>query len=313
MILTKLFLLTICLSVCVIPPAKSKMIRQSPSAVSKPASSLSTVNSLQNILYPALQSLVTAPLKLLQELIREIRVYLQEHNFRELLDLNFLRQSFQRFPQRISTYWHTFTEMEFHCIRRTFCDLSDYTSHRVPAWINQILVIYFSTFSQNNAYYQAVTNGLVTHNCHLVYAECEPKAFLSRLSGNMSQSLATTMEPIRDAINELVHVTAATLDSLGAKPTPASTDLVVPESGSDLSDTDEVDHRIQNAAHDDDDDDAFRLSSNPSDDTSNFVDLREPPMLLRPLTGSFHAMPVTSNHDNVRFQPRPIMRPIDRL
>src|SRR5699024_4692026 len=100
---------------------------------------------------------------------------------RDLFDVTFLRQSLQRLPARLLDYWTTFTDMEFECIRRTLCDLADFTTRHVPQWFNQILVIYFNTFSANNDYYQAVTNGLVTHTCPLIYNRCDPKSFMDRI------------------------------------------------------------------------------------------------------------------------------------
>ncbi|KAH9426821.1 hypothetical protein DERP_002921 [Dermatophagoides pteronyssinus] len=193
-------------------------------ATSSSSSTSNAMITLTNIILPTMRAIIQAPIRLLQELIVEIRLFLSSHNFSEMLDAKFLRTLLQRLPERIGHYWLTFVEMENECIQRTLCDVADFTTHHVPHWFKQIMLVYFTTFNQN-VYFEAINNGLIAHNCQAKFSQCDPNSFLSRLSNNMSQSIHTTVEPIRVAFSELVNVTVSTLDSMSSTTEPS----VLPE------------------------------------------------------------------------------------
>lgn len=184
------------------------------------ASSSNAMITLSNLILPTIRAIIQAPVRLIQELISEIRLFLSSHNFTEMLDAKFLRTLLQRLPERIGHYWLTFVEMENECIQRTLCDVADFTTHHVPHWVKQILLIYFTTFNQN-VYFEAINNGLIAHNCQAKFSQCDPNSFLSRLSNNMSQSIHTTVEPIRVAFSEFVNVTVSALDSMASTTEPS--------------------------------------------------------------------------------------------
>lgn len=209
-------------SLLLIPTAEATItLRQASPSATAPAVAGSTAlsvssqaNIVQQVLIPAIRTLVAAPLRILHQLYLEVRDFLATHNFRQMFDVGMINQMMTIVPKRITEYWTTFREVETACVRRTLCDLADHTSTRVPHWFNQILTIYFTTFSQNSQYYQAVLNGLVSHNCPAVYPDCDPSAFMNRLSGNVGQSVNATIAPVRDAFNNLVAVTAATIETV---------------------------------------------------------------------------------------------------
>lgn len=221
---------------CIRQNESKRMKRQtgSESTALATSSSSSAMVTLSNLVLPTIRAIIQAPVKMLQELMMEFREFMSTHNFSEMLDTTFIRALLQRLPERIGKYWVSFLELESECIQRTLCDLADFTTHHVPQWVRQIMLIYFTTFNQN-IYFEAINNGLIAHNCQAKFTQCDPNSFLSRISNNMSQSLHTTVEPIRVAFNELINVTVSTLDSIGA--TTESSQPLVP--GIDEADEDD--------------------------------------------------------------------------
>lgn len=188
--------------------ATRRQKRQTETAVAVPNSS--AMVALTNLVMPTIRALVQAPVKMIQELIIEIREFLSTHNFSEMLDTTFIRSIVQRLPERAGRYWMSFLELESECIQRTLCDVADFTTHQVPQWVKQILLVYFTTFNEN-IYFEAINNGLIAHNCQAKFSQCDPNSFLSKLSNNVSDSIHTTVSPIKDALNDLVNVTLSTL------------------------------------------------------------------------------------------------------
>lgn len=211
-------------SLLLIPSAEATItIRQAPTpsattgaAAASTALSIPGQTNIMQVLLPAARTLIAAPLKIMHQLYLEIRAFLATHNFRQMFDVGVINQLVTVVPKRIQEYWVAFHEVETACVRRTLCDLADHTSKRVPHWFNQILTIYFTTFSQNSQYYQAVLNGLVSHNCPAVYPDCDPSAFMNRLTGNVGQSFNATVAPVREAFANLMAVTAATIDTVAS-------------------------------------------------------------------------------------------------
>ncbi|KAI2803327.1 hypothetical protein BLOT_007454 [Blomia tropicalis] len=177
-------------------------------------SSSSSFGSLRRILLPAFQSIVSSPFRILRQLLNEVFHFMQNHHIWELYDVRFLQQIASRIPDRTFVYWNTLMEVEAKCVQRTICDLSEFTSHHIPKWAEQISLIYLNTFVERYPTYQVIIHGLTTRQCRKFYADCDPDSFITRLKGNVTESIATTVEPLKDAINGLVNATASTIQSL---------------------------------------------------------------------------------------------------
>ena len=55
---------------------------------------------------------------------------------------------------------------------------------------------------------------MTSHQCATLYSECDPEKFLNQLRSNVTETITTTAAPMLDAFNDLVTVTASTLNSL---------------------------------------------------------------------------------------------------
>lgn len=196
-------------------------IRQSAAAATGTALSTKTSTGLmQSVVLPALRTMVHTPIKMIQQFLTDLRALIQNHSMGDVFDVRLVNQLVTKLPLRLTAYWQTFQTVEMECITRTLCDLSEYTSPRIPSWLHQILVIYFTTFSQGNVYYQSLANGMINHNCAAFYAECDPSSFFTRISSNVTASVNSTMAPLKDALHELAQVTMTTLRSFSVTPPP---------------------------------------------------------------------------------------------
>ena len=206
---------------------KPKQIRQSsdtqlissfsdsPHNDSQSISVVPPIGSLRKILLPALKSLVGAPIKLISRLAMEVMNFIRSHSLRELYDTKLLQKLVIQLPDQLSTYWKMLAEMESQCMSRTICDLSDYTSRRLPKWVEQIWLIYLNAFAFENSYYTVAINGITTHKCSLIYSECDADQFIARIQANITQSISNSVGPMRDVLIELVNnATTSTLSSL---------------------------------------------------------------------------------------------------
>ncbi|KAI7692661.1 hypothetical protein SSS_06356, partial [Sarcoptes scabiei] len=211
------------------PQQQQKRLRRQTSQESQTtALAIQTTNvmiTFTNIVLPTIRAIIQTPIKLLHQLFLELRHFLNSRNLSDLMDTKFIGSLAERIPDRARHYWFSFVELESECIQRTLCDMADFTAHHLPHWGKQIMLIYFTTFTPNK-YFEAINNGLIAHNCQAKFTQCDPNSFLSRISNNMTQSIHSTVSPIRVAFNELVNATVSTLDTLAKK----KPDLLINES-----------------------------------------------------------------------------------
>ena len=141
-------------------------------------------------------------MKLAKMFIQELNQMFKNRDFRELLDIQLIKQIFSKAPKRLLGYYDTLISIESQCLKRTVCDVAAFTSTRIPKWFEQILVIYFTTFSEEKPYYKVVFHGLSVKDCALVYPDCNPEEFLERLRSNITQTVVTTVAPFKTALQE---------------------------------------------------------------------------------------------------------------
>ncbi|XP_054167206.1 uncharacterized protein LOC128964603 [Oppia nitens] len=128
--------------------------------------------SLNTDFYPTLHSALMAPFTLLGRLLQDFLNFYENKSFTQLLTIESLRSTIVSAPQQLIAYWKRLIDMELECIHRTICDLSAYLFPLLPQWVNQLSGVYFGTFSAENSYYRAVTNGMLNRNCVHYYANC---------------------------------------------------------------------------------------------------------------------------------------------
>jgi len=128
--------------------------------------------SLNSDFYPTLHSALMAPFALISHLIRDVLKFYEHKSMTQLFSISTLRSAVVGAPQTLTKYWARLMDMETECMYRTICDLSAFLSPRIPFWANQLLGVYFTSNSVDNAYYRAVTNGMINRNCVNYYGQC---------------------------------------------------------------------------------------------------------------------------------------------
>ena len=154
------------------------------------------MDSLRKIILHAFRSVMGAPVQLIRRLAIEIINLIHSHTFRDTLSANNFQQLTAQLPDRLFTYWKVFTEMESQCMNRTICDLSDYTARRLPKWAEQMWLIYLNVFASENSFYTVAINGITTHQCAIMYPECDAEKFLTRIQTNVTESFFSTIASV---------------------------------------------------------------------------------------------------------------------
>ena len=122
--------------------------------------------------YSSLHSALMGPFNIITQMIKDLIEFLESRSLLHFFNFPEHWQMVTELPRRAMEYWEMLWRTEVDCLYRSVCDVSSYLSPRVPEWLNQMLGLYFTTHGQDNHYYRALANGMITRNCTAFYPLC---------------------------------------------------------------------------------------------------------------------------------------------